>query len=533
MLVPALSSSKRGVFLGKVTAVRQGRILVELAGSVKRGDGVAFDCGRPVDDEQGGRVYEVFQTGRSLTEPISRGTVELTFAHGGINFDEVWPGQQVWKTDDPQLTSRLRKSFTGNEPLRRIGLSILATAAVGEPLRLIISTANGVQFDLATPEPLAAAQKHSLSEAVLGEQLGRLGGTPYELTRVTATITGSPMVPFSVLGKLRHEMLARLEAAATTPPLRRIATDSVVEGLRDAPSSGNASPVTGDTTPQIHVLCRSLSQLREVTAWGIKSVYVDFQDIREYRPAVAHARDVGAKIFLATPRIQKPDEVGIFRMLLKQGADGILVRNLGGLAFCGQRGTPLIADFSLNCTNEITAQYLRGFGAQRLTASYDLNRDQLLELVASVSAAELEVVVHQHMPMFHMEHCVFCAVLSPGTNKTNCGRPCDRHAVKLRDHIGMEHTLTADVGCRNTLFNAVPQSAAEVVPELRKRGVRHFRLELLGDQGSGLHQLLNLYGELLAGSVTGKEVWSRLNATNGVGVTRGTLEERRNPLAIL
>ena len=35
--------------------------------------------------------------------------------------------------------------------------------------------------------------------------------------------------------------------------------------------------------------------------------------------------------------------------------------------------------------------------------------------------------------MFHMEHCVFCAVLSPGTNKTNCGRPCDVHQVKLRD----------------------------------------------------------------------------------------------------
>ena len=70
------------------------------------------------------------------------------------------------------------------------------------------------------------------------------------------------------------------------------------------------------------------------------------------------------------------------------------------------------------------------------------------------------------MPMFHMEHCVFCAVLSPGTNKHNCGRPCDTHEVKLRDRIGMEHPLVADVGCRNTLFNAVPQSGAEIVPQL-------------------------------------------------------------------
>ena len=82
-----------------------------------------------------------------------------------------------------------------------------------------------------------------------------------------------------------------------------------------------------------------------------------------------------------------------------------------------------------------------------------------------------------------MEHCVFCAVLSPGTNKHNCGRPCDTHQVRLRDRVGMEHTLTADVGCRNTLFNAVPQSAAEAVPQLLSRGVRHFRVELLDETG--------------------------------------------------
>jgi hypothetical protein len=81
--------------------------------------------------------------------------------------------------------------------------------------------------------------------------------------------------------------------------------------------------------------------------------------------------------------------------------------------------------------------------------------------------------------MFHMEHCVFCAFLSPGTDRTNCGRPCDRHDVRLRDRVGMEHPLKADVGCRNTLFNAVPQSAAELVSDLLRRGARHFRAELL------------------------------------------------------
>jgi putative protease len=33
-----------------------------------------------------------------------------------------------------------------------------------------------------------------------------------------------------------------------------------------------------------------------------------------------------------------------------------------------------------------------------------LNRDQLLDLVNAVPSGCLEIVIHQHMPMFHMEH---------------------------------------------------------------------------------------------------------------------------------
>jgi putative protease len=168
-----------------------------------------------------------------------------------------------------------------------------------------------------------------------------------------------------------------------------------------------------------------------------------------------------------------------------------------------------------------------------VTASYDLNREQLMALVAAADVARLEVVIHQRMPLFHMEHCVYCAVLSPGTNKTNCGRPCDDHVVHLRDRIGVAHPLTADVVCRNTLWNAVPQSAAEAVPALLARGVRHVRVEILDEGAADIGRIVRAYRDLLSGRVSGKEVWTALKAANRVGVTRGTLEERRNPLAIV
>jgi putative protease len=122
-----------------------------------------------------------------------------------------------------------------------------------------------------------------------------------------------------------------------------------------------------------------------------------------------------------------------------------------------------------------------------------------------------------------MEHCVFCAFLSPGTDKTNCGRPCDRHDVKLRDRVGVEHPLKADVGCRNTLFNAVPQTAAEYLPRLMARGVKHLRVEFLDDNPEAVTRILALYRDAIAGHRDAKNLWRELKATNQYGVTRGQL----------
>ncbi len=532
MLVPAVNSAKRGVRLGRVQAVGKNRVAVELVSSIKRGDGVVFEGNRAANEEQGGRVFDVFRDGRSVSEPVAGGVVQLAFGHGALAIDELRPGQQVWKTDDPQLTSRLRKSFDTPVPRRRVPLDIVVEAAVGKPLLIRATTAGGVTCRVESNEPLALARKHPLLAEFVSEQMGRLGGTNYRLRDCRSHIADAPIVPLSVLGKLRHEMVRLLDDAASRPPKRQVAEASVLEHLRPAAANHAGAALEGEST--LHVLCRSLAQLRSVLQHGVRSVMTDLQDIRQYAEAVELAHAAGAEILIATPRIQKPDEIGILRVLMRHGADGILVRNFAGLLFYAEQRVPIVADFSLNATNELTVDYLRRLGARRVTAAYDLNRDQLLDLVAAVPPTWLEVVVHQHMPMFHMEHCVFCSVLSSGTNQHNCGRPCDVHQVRLRDRVGMEHTLTADVGCRNTLFNAVPQSAAEAVPQLIARGVRDFRLELLNDlPDSEVARTIDLYRQLLAGQLSGTQVWGALRAANRVGVTRGTMEERRNPLAIL
>jgi putative protease len=547
MLVPATSSAKRGVLLGKIVAVHFDRVTVELDYTVQAGDGVVFDGDRANNDEQGGRVFQVFQNRQAVSEAIDCGVVDLTFDRSNVELSRLFAGQQVWKTDDPRLTQQLRRTYETADPQRRVALMLSVHAEPGRPLLIEGLAKNGCSCRIESEQPLDVAQKHPITPEVLREQLSRLGGSAFELLDLNATIVGTPMVPLSVLGKLRKQMIEQLDKSLPMPDVL-LSRDNALERLRnelprndvdtarsEIRENSNRSLTTPATNvaPQLTILCRTLDQVRACIDLNVERLIADFQDIREYREAVRIARTSGNTLLLATPRIQKPGEMGLFRAMLKHTPDGVMIRNLSGLAFFRDHGIPVVGDYSLNVTNELTASFLMEQQLQWLTPSYDLNRDQLLDLVKAVPAQWLEVVVHQHMPMFHMEHCVFCAMLSPGTNKTNCGRPCDVHQVELRDRTGVDHPLLADVGCRNTLFNAVAQSSAEVVSELLLAGVRRFRIELLRDDADHINRLNSLYRQLLSGSVTGEHVWRNLNAMNRVGVTRGTLESRRNPLAIL
>ena len=530
-LVPGIQSAKRGVELGRVRRIQKQRLEVRLASPLALGDGVAIQSQSKdaLGDQQGGRVYSLHDKQGKKRQAMAEGEVAwIGFGRGELRWDEVSPGATVFKNDDPQLNRRLRKTFSSSDPVRRQPVRFEVTACVGEPISLRATLSSGCTIELAGNEPLAKATKHPICLDVLREKLGRLGGTCFELSELSATISGSPMVPMAMLNQIRRDAVEALTELLSHPPLRRV---DVKQGQAMLVAVADREPVKAQ--PQLSVLCRTVPQVRAACESDVDLVYADFHDIREYAHAVAVAREHQTSIGLSSVRIHKPGETGLLRVLERHRPDYMLVRNLAALDHYGNVGIQTIADFSLNVSNHRSAEWIRSLGAQRVTASYDLNRDQLTGLVDSVPADWIETVIHQHMPMFHMEHCVFCAVLSPGTDKTNCGRPCDDHVVALRDRVGAEHALQADVACRNTLYNATPQSGAELVGDLIDRGVRWYRLELLEEQPRQTQQMIKLYRLLLEGRINGREVWGRLKATNRVGVTRGTLESSRNPLAIL
>ncbi|HEX4140551.1 MAG TPA: hypothetical protein VHY09_09405, partial [Candidatus Methylacidiphilales bacterium] len=280
--------------------------------------------------------------------------------------------------------------------------------------------------------------------------------------------------------------------------------------------------------PKLTVLCRSLEQIEVALGLGLTEIYADFEDIRRYKDAVELVRARGnAQILLATPRIQKAGEQGFFKLIENARPDGVLIRNLGAMDYFQASQLRRVGDFSLNVANPLTAELLMAEKLERLTISYDLNAGQVLDLLRAAPPAWFEITLHQHIPMFHMEHCVFAAFLSTGTDYTNCGRPCDTHRVELRDRVGLQHPLKADVGCRNTLFHAQAQSGAAFYDTFAREHPAAFRVELLLEDAAESERILRGYQRLLAGEITGPALIRELNLRSQLGVTTGTLSEQR------
>ncbi len=531
--------TKRGVLLGEILRVSGETITLRPAAPLKPGDGIVFDAGNPAEREEGGRIYQV-----ELARDRSGDTL-LRFGHGDINWSRVRAGQLVWKTNDPALDRELRATFEGEKIRFTRPITLELHGHAGAPLTLIARDAHGHVAQAASALPLAAAENQPLTTERLRDQLGRLGGTPFALGDLHNHLEGAVILPVSELNRLRRETITALEQLAATPPRWQLSSTS---GLSTLTPQRSTAPEPA--APELIIVVRSLAQLdAALTCPGIATVYCEFENPKHYRDAVQKFRTWQAKsasvsaadshlltlnsqpstpppatsIWVAPPRITKPGEKWILKQVRSCDADGYLVRNYDHLAYFAadrKRG-----DFSLNVANPLTAaHYLQRHGLERVTASYDLNITQLESLLQGAPGAWFDLTIHQHMPMFHMEHCVFCAFLSTGKDYRDCGRPCDTHVVTLRDRVGAELPLKADAGCRNTVYNNRAQTGADYVARLLELGARSFRVEFVNEGADEVVRTITRYQQLIRGEITGADVWRELKLLNQLGVTRGQME---------
>jgi U32 family peptidase len=511
-LVDGTFSAHRGLEIGTIKEVKKKTFLMDSLTDLKAGMGLLFVS----DKEMGSKIFSVVKSGKVLEVELVQKSMPLK------------KGMKVYLNSNEILDRELQKGWQSREHQKKIPLDFLVEGKLGSHLQVSVRDPEGREVREKSHSLLVSAASHSLDIKQIKEELSSLGGTPYQLKNIKALIEEGLFLNHKELKELRRSLVEKINL------LRLERTNTVLPFAIPAPKA------TPRGTAGLNILLRSKSQVEGFSdafkngAFGgyeqhIKSVVCDFEFGKDYASSIAMIQALNISAGIATTRILKPKEYHNLKMIARCKPDFILARNLGAVEFLRREtDIALLGDFSLNVTNSLTSEYLLEKGLESVNVSYDLNQAQLLDLVAHSDASRLEVTLHQYMPEFHMEHCVFAGFLSSGHSFRDCGKPCEKHEVKLKDPYGNWHHLKADHECRNTFFKATPQSASFLAQQLIENGVQSFRLEALNETSVEINHKILTYLKLLKGDITSQDAVTALQLVESYGLGVGQLHKSDN-----
>eukprot|EP00890_Picochlorum_soloecismus_P002128 jgi/Picsp_1/2916/NSC_01141-R1_peptidase u32 len=523
-LVIGRNPRHRGIYMGKVVSGTKSGIRLCLQHPLRRGDGIVIDRGRASEEEIGGSVFEICvisgKKRKTVSEAQEGEVVEIKLGPDLVDYSKVSEDDFVWRTKDPVLSAKLRSTYSSVSSLskRRVPLDVTLSIQVGKPLKIEISESDqaynlkataysDVNVEISKNKPITG---EDLKNAV-GIHLGDIGPFVLQNFEVVGEYDACFIPMNQVKAARRKAMEILLQKINSSSAIEHLDPESIVNGLlhdiqkktlsKDWPK-GSMQDSADWQRPRIRLLCRNPEQVdAAITVDWLEEIIIDFLEVKGLRESCDKVHQAGKRVIVAAPRILKPDEQHLWLFYLKLGADAILVRSTGILyhfASLGGQGTlveaadnhvipPLQGDSSLNAANIVSADLLLSSGLETLAPAHDCNSNQIINLLKGLGERkkQMEIILHTNLPVFHTEHCIFARFLSNGNSYLDCGRPCERHTVHIRDPDGIDHLVEADMGCRNTVFEGKAQSALQYLPEILFAGAECFRIELV-DQSSEL-----------------------------------------------
>jgi putative protease len=519
-LVDGTFSSHRGAMIGQITAVEGFTVTVNLEKplELENGDGLLWI---EKNEKKGSFIFSVqklkahqYKIGLSNTAHVTSAAI----------------GSKLYLNHDKDQKKEIQKSFQDKNFAKKINVRFKIEVALAQPVRATISDG---RFEISdqTESTVVLAQKKPLTAELIQDEFSALSNTAFTTSFDQIQVDfkqDSLFLNHKEIKNLRQRLVQSLEEKRKNHPLDQL--DFPIEPNFSLPTT--VPPSSNQTsTPKLNILLRNKKQVselvaaienNEVHASAIASICLDFEFGRDYSESLAEIKKLNIPAGLATTRILKPQETQNLKIIHSLNPDFILVRNLGAIHYFTKVNPfsgKLKGDFSLNVTNHLSAEYLLSKGLDSVCISYDLNFEQTLSLLQNTNAQKLEITIHQSMPSFHMEHCVFAAFLSKGKSFKDCGKPCEKHLVQLKDQFGNHHWIKPDHECRNTMYNASAQTALPYLPDWQKLGLGEIRFEALHEQGQDLISKIKNYILVLKNEQTIDQALAQLKTTESYGLS--------------
>lgn len=491
--------NNRGVLLGRVKGYSRQNEMAEirLDAPLQVGDGLEVWVSR--GGRAGTRVHDILSVdGRGMEVAGAGDTVRL-----GITGD-IHPGDRVFKTYDSLLAEKAKNTYTSERETKKIPVSFVVSAAIGEPFRIMVSDTEGFTGGAVSNIMGEPAQKRPLTKEFLFKQLDRLGNTPYSIQDLICHLSGDVMIPVREINNVRRKALEELSQKRSGVMKKgRLAASVYREHWKKFLEPPILNKLHQGNLPVLAVAVSELDALRSAVRAGASEVYFGGDGFRSkakvtravIEEAAGFCHNHGARLILSTPRILHDSQYKMFLTLWEKAvssSNGVMVSNLGFLGLAAEKGVPVYTDFTLNVFNSQSIAFLLDKKVQRITLSPELTMQQIKNIKYPA-----EVLVHGAMPLMVSRYCVLGGVLGNHNEKNICSRPCKDIAARLRDRKGITFPVEVDQYCCMHLFNSRELCLIDSLDELLNSSVTAIRIDARLHKPESIKIIVRLYGEAL------------------------------------
>ena len=323
-------------------------------------------------------------------------------------------GDIVYKTKDYQYYKELEASC--DKEFRRFPLDVHVYAYPGAKL-VVNAEGLGQHFLYESEEILEEAKNNPTTEEQVTKQFNKLNDTIFALNDLHFEECNA-FIPVKMLNNARRAVVQGLYDAKIDSKPRAERKPEVKEKIAFEP-----------VKPYLTATVNTKEQYDACIKAGIKNVY--FNNI------------------VRRNQIEYTEREG-----------ELLVGGYGGIYYYRDKN-PFVTDYSLNVVNSTSVYELHRQGAKRVTLSYELNKQQIRDLIDAYYAKNegypaLEMVVYGRAPLMFTKYC-------PLKKMGQCG-VCREKTYEIKDEYGSfpvipheDHTVTILNGKILNLLDEMPE----------------------------------------------------------------------------
>lgn len=443
--------NNRGIFIGRVARVKDGKVFVDPEQELHVGDAIEFWTNR-------GHFIHTIDS--------------LSFDKSGKAVLKV--DRAVGKGDRVFRVRNAEAAFVDDERKPAVPVAAKAELHLGQPAKLSFEANNallGTYVSVSVEGPVVEqARTKALTKEEVQDHIDRMGTTPFCLKQLDITLDEGVGMGFSTLHKLRARAAEQLEAALLESYHGRT--------LERVAQRVYANPVRTNSC-KVGVLATNPACARAAKRAGADFIYVPALNYRRGEAVIAGQLS-GTAEQAGYPKQCIPILPTVSHMFdeeLRNGFDiwnrvregkPVVVENFGQLIHAREMGALPEVGPHIPVTNRLDLQAMADLGAQRIWLSPELSLVQIEEL-GEVSSVPLGVTIMGSSELMITEHCLLMSQGPCNQKCSTCSRRKSPH--HLKDRKGYEMPVITDALGRSHLYNAISLDIAHLVPELIHAGV--------------------------------------------------------------